>query len=145
MLTVLGVGAVSMQVPIGWLADRVNRHGLLIICASGGALGAASLPLVIHAGWILWVVLFLWGGVFAGVYTTSLVILGQRFRGAALATGNAAFGFFWGVGGLTGPAVAGAAMDLWDPHGLPATLCAASVLFVLLALARRLTFFRADG
>lgn len=145
MLTVLGIGAVSLQLPIGWLADRFNRHALLMICAAGGALGAGSLPLVIHAGWILWIALFLWGGVFAGVYTTALVILGQRFRGAALATGNAAFGFFWGIGSMLGPAMAGPAMDLWDPHGLPATLCAATLVFLLIALARGLTGPRADG
>ena len=138
MLTVLGIGAVSLQLPIGWLADRVNREALLIGCALGGALGAGALPLAIHAGWLLWVTLFLWGGVFAGVYTVALIILGERFRGAALATGNAAFGFFWGIGGLLGPAVAGAAMDVWDPHGLPATLCTASLVFVLLGIGRRL-------
>jgi MFS family permease len=116
----------------------VNREALLIGCALGGALGAGALPLAIHAGWLLWVALFLWGGVFAGVYTVALIILGERFRGAALATGNAAFGFFWGIGGLLGPAVAGAAMDVWDPHGLPATLCTASLVFVLLGIGRRL-------
>lgn len=137
MLTVLGLGALTLQVPIGWLADRVNRYALLIACAAGGGLGALVFAFAIHAGWLLWLVLFLWGGLFSGVYTTALVILGERFRGAALTTGNAAFGFLWGLGSLAGPAVAGAAMDLWDPHGLPATLGAVSILFVALALIRR--------
>jgi MFS family permease len=145
MLTALGVGALALQVPIGWLADRVNRYGLLMACAAGGALGAASLPWAIHAGWVLWVALFFWGGVFSGVYTLALVILGERFRGTALATGNAAFGFFWGLGSLLGPAVAGGAMDLWDPQGLPATLCAVSLLFVGLALLRRFSAGGAPG
>jgi MFS family permease len=145
MLTALGVGALVLQVPIGWLADRVNRYGLLMACAAGGALGAASLPWAIHAGWVLWVALFFWGGVFSGVYTLALVILGERFRGTALATGNAAFGFFWGLGSLLGPAVAGGAMDLWDPQGLPATLCAVSLLFVGLALLRRFSAGGAPG
>lgn len=137
MLTVLGVGALALQIPLGWLADRVNRYALLLACAACGALGAVVFALAIHAGWLLWLVLFLWGGAFSGVYTIALVILGQRFRGAALATGNAAFGFCWGLGSLFGPALAGPAMDLWDPYGLPATLCAASLIFLALALYRR--------
>ncbi len=137
MLTVLGIGALGLQIPIGWLADRVNRYALLLACAASGAIGAVLFAFTIHAGWLLWLVLFVWGGAFSGVYTVALVILGQRFRGAALATGNAAFGFCWGIGGLSGPALAGASMDLWDPHGLPATLFAASLLFLALALYRR--------
>lgn len=137
MLSVIGVGALALQIPIGWLADRMNRYALLFVCAGSGALGAVVFALAIHSGWLLWLVLFLWGGAFSGVYTIALVILGERFRGAALATGNAAFGFFWGLGSLFGPALAGPAMDLWDPHGLPATLCAASLFFLALALYRR--------
>lgn len=137
MLTVLGAGALALQIPLGWLADRVDRYSLLFACAASGAIGAVVFALTIGWGWYPWLVLFLWGGAFSGVYTMALVILGDRFRGAALATGNAAFGFCWGLGSLFGPAVAGPAMDLWDPHGLPATLCAASLLFLLLGLHRR--------
>ncbi|MDH3314203.1 MAG: MFS transporter [Gammaproteobacteria bacterium] len=138
MLTVLGIGALALQIPLGWLADRMNRYALLVGCAASGAIGALVFALTIHTSWLIWVVLFLWGGAFSGVYTLALVILGERFRGAALATGNAAFGFCWGLGSLFGPAISGPAMDLWDPHGLPVTLCAASLLFLALALARRL-------
>jgi MFS family permease len=139
MLTVLGIGALALQIPLGWLADRIDRYALLLACAASGALGAVVFALSIRSGWLAWLVLFLWGGAFSGVYTMALVILGERFRGAALATGNAAFGFCWGLGSLFGPALAGPAMDLWDPHGLPATLCASSLLFLLLALYRRMT------
>lgn len=144
MLTVLGIGALALQIPLGWLADRMNRYALLVGCAVSGGIGALVFALTIHTGWLIWVVLFLWGGAFSGVYTLALVILGERFRGAALATGNAAFGFCWGLGSLFGPAISGAAMDLWDPHGLPATLCAASLLFLALALTRRVLAARPE-
>jgi MFS family permease len=138
MLTVLGIGALALQIPLGWLADRVDRYALLFACAASGGLGAVLFALSIRWDWLPWLVLFLWGGAFSGVYTIALVILGERFRGAALATGNAAFGFCWGLGSLFGPAVAGPAMDIWDPHGLPATLGGASLLFLLLGLYRRM-------
>ncbi|MCH9011532.1 MAG: hypothetical protein IIA68_00530 [Proteobacteria bacterium] len=38
---------------------------------------------------------------------------------------NAAFIKAYEVGGATGPALGGAAMDLWDPHGLPLAVAGA--------------------
>jgi MFS family permease len=58
-----------------------------------------------------------------------MVDLGDRFTGALLLAGNSAFGVMWGLGGIIGPSVAGVAMDLVGPEGLPLTLGA---LFVIL-------------
>jgi hypothetical protein len=66
-----------------------------------------------------------------------MAIVGQRFRGADLVAANAAFGFLWGAGSLTGPILTGAAMDIWDPHGFPAAITVLTVVFVVFAIARR--------
>ena len=137
MLTVLGAGALCMQMPIGWLADRLDRYRLLMACAAGGLAGALLLPLAVHAGAWLWPVLFFWGGLFAGIYTLAMAIVGQRFRGPDLVTANAAFGLLWGVGSLLGPPAAGAAMDLQGPNGLVLALALAVLAFLALARWRR--------
>lgn len=136
MLAVLTVGNIIAQLPIGWAADRWNRYGVMIACAAAGLVGALLLPLLIGGGAALWLMLLVWGGLLPGIYTVAMAILGQRFRGDDLITANAAFGVLWGVGSLAGPALGGAAMDLWDPHGLPATLAVASALFLVVALVR---------
>ncbi|MDP6705062.1 MAG: MFS transporter [Alphaproteobacteria bacterium] len=136
MLAVLTVGNVAAQLPIGWAADRWDRYGVMIACAAAGLAGALLLPLLIGTGAALWLMLLVWGGLLPGIYTVAMAILGQRFRGDDLITANAAFGVLWGVGSLAGPALGGAAMDLWDPHGLPATLAVASALFLVVALVR---------
>ena len=136
MLVVLTLGNVALQFPIGWLADRFNRYLIMTACASIAFFGALLLPLAIEWGALLWVFLFLWGGLFPGIYTVAMTILGQRFRGRDLMTANAAFGVLWGVGSLTGPAITGVAMDLRDPGGMPVTLSIVSGIFLLILLIR---------
>jgi hypothetical protein len=65
-----------------------------------------------------------------GIYTVALTVLGERFSGSRLVAGNAAFSFVWGLGGITGPALGGAAIDWAGLNGLPmmiALFCAALV------------------
>ena len=139
-LTVVLLGSLAMQFPIGWLADKVDRHAVLLGLGAASGVTIVLLPWVVHDPPLLWAILFAWGGLAAGIYTVALVILGQRFRGAELITANAAFGVLWGVGSMAGPALGGVAMDLWDPHGLPVVLAASSavlVVVVIVALASR--------
>ena len=55
-------------------------------------------------------------------------ILVVSIGGTLLLAGNSAFGMMWGIGGIIGPSMAGGAMDLIGPEGLPLTL---GVLFGL--------------
>lgn len=122
MLTAIGVGRVALQLPIGWLADRTRPEPVLVACLAATCLGAVALPWAATAGWAGSAMLFVWGGIAGGIYTVAMTLVGARYRGADLATANAAFGVLFGLGGIAGPAAGGLAMDLWDPHGLPAML-----------------------
>ncbi len=118
-ITALALGNVALQIPIGWLADRVSRRAAFLTCTLSTVAGAMLLPLVAEPGPWLWLLVFLWGGVAYGTYTVALVELGDRFTGGLLLAGNAAFAMMWGVAGLIGPTAAGIAIDLIGPHGLP--------------------------
>ena len=136
MLTVIGVGGVSLSYPMGWLADRFNRYGLLVFCGLGALAGAVLLPYAMDAGILLYLLLFGWGGAFAGMYTAVLTIIGQRFRGRDLVTANVSLGMLWGIGSLIWPSLTGVAMDIRDPDGFPLVFIAVSLLFVLFASGR---------
>jgi MFS family permease len=136
MLTALALGNVALQVPIGWLSDLIGRRVVLVGCGFGGVVGSALLPWLIEFGWVAWAMLFLWGGVTMGIYTTALASVGDRFRGAELVTANAALGLLWGAGSVVGPSAAGAAMDWLDPNGLPLAMGVAAGAFLLVALYR---------
>ena len=137
-VAVLFVGYVLWQMPIGLLAERVNTRVLLVACAAVTALIAQTLDLVIDTPWLRWLMLFVWGGVGAGIYTLALVELGERFRGAVMLAGNAAFALAWGVGGIVGPSATGVLIDLFGTGALPGVLSAMFGALALLGLYRAL-------
>lgn len=137
MLTVFVAGNVALQIPLGWLADRISKRAVLLFCTASSLVGALLLPLAIDAGPLLWVHLFLWGGVLFAVYTVALGVLGDSFAPAQLAAANTAFVMFYNIGSSSGPIIAGGAMDLWSRDGLAATIAVAAALLIVIALRRR--------
>jgi MFS family permease len=146
LLSTFLAGNLALQVPLGWLADRMNRRLLLAICGAAGVLGplgfAAALGTPLGT-WLVWPLLFAWGGVVMGVYTIGLCMLAERFDTATLPGANAAFVMLYSLGSMSGPALGGGAMTLWDPHGMLVFGAGASLLFLLIVLAR--AWFRARG
>lgn len=131
LLSMIGLGNVLLQIPIGMLSDRVDRRLLLLACAAVGLAGMLALPLI-SASWALSAaILFIWGGVVAALYTVGLAHLGSRLAGRDLASANAAFVFCYGIGMLVGPQSIGVGMDAMGPHGFAWTL----VLFFAFYLA----------
>jgi MFS family permease len=135
-LTAVYFGAIALQVPIGWLSDKLTRRAAMRLCALVGLLGAA-LAMVIGAEALpLFIVLFLWGGFATGIYPVALSMAGERFRDAELVTINAAVIIAYGLGSLLGPVLGGIAMDLWNPHGLLAMLTLLFAALTALSLAQ---------
>jgi MFS family permease len=137
MVTVLFLGDASLQVAIGWAADRIGRTRVHAACGLIAALVALALPLGLVSTPALWPALFLIGGAAGGLYTLAIVRIGDRFRGGALITANAFVGILWGVGGLLGPLLGGASMQALNPQGLMLFVAAGAVAFLLSTLKRR--------
>ncbi|WP_419710166.1 MFS transporter [Pseudomonas sp. NFX224] len=132
------LGAIILQIPIGWLADHVDRRGLIVSLSGLSALGALIWPLVLNEYWLSYPLLFIWGGVFVGIYTVVITEVGKHFHGAELVGVYSALSVAWGIGALLGPVLAGFAMYL-SVHGLPllaAALCSVFTLFALISKSR---------
>ncbi|MHB9797531.1 MFS transporter [Pseudomonas sp. MT3] len=134
MATVILLGDMICQLPLGWLSDRLDRPSLHLACGVAAMLIGLGLPWLIGQTSLLWPALMLLGAVAGGVYTLALVLIGQRFRGRDLVTANAAAGMLWGVGSLLGPLLSGSLMD-FGPQGVPVALALAAGLFVATAAA----------
>lgn len=134
---VLVAGNAVLQVPIGWLADHMPRRRMMLICALATVLGSAALPAVVGSPLLLWPLLFCWGAFSFGVFTVAMAELGDRFSGAMLLAGNAAFAFTFGLGGIVGPPLVGAAMDGLGPQAYPALLGLSFALLAVLAASRQ--------
>ena len=139
LITTLLVGAIVLQLPIGWLADRLPARGLVLALAVVAAIGAWAAPAMFEQPWLAFSAVFVWGGVFVGIYTVMLVAIGNRFKGSELIAIYATMGFAWGAGAMLGPSLAGLAMA-WSPtEGLPTMIALACAGFALLALGARST------
>jgi MFS family permease len=144
MLFFGSIGGALLQLPIGWAADYFDARKVLVVCAFVGVFGALIWPFVVGVPVLLWITLFLWWGFFAGVYTVTMILAGQWFKGVELATAMAAFGVYWGMGAFAGPLIGGVSMDLWNPHGLALTLVIVAGGFFAVSLLRRLYHPRLD-
>lgn len=128
LLTVAALGAITMQPLIGLIADKVNRLNLLIGLVLATLAGYLALPFALPVFVATGLILFVVVGLANGIFTLGMVLVGERFRGAELAGASAFTTAMWGTGALVGAPLSGAAMQLWDPHGL-----IAAVLLIFLA------------
>ncbi|MER8581046.1 MFS transporter [Mesorhizobium sp. M1423] len=136
LLSVMIAGNIAMQVPLGLLAERLTARLVRFICVAVTVLGCVLLPVLIETP-LIWPCVFIWGAVSYGIYTMSIIELGERFTGSALVAGNAAFSLMWGVGGIAVPPLAGGAMDVVGAGGLPLTLGAICLALALVTVIRR--------
>lgn len=136
--TVFIAGNVMLQLPIGMLADRYGRRGVLSVCAVVSGVGPSLLGSVLHSPAILWPLLFVWGGTLYAFYSQGIALLGDAFAARDLAVANTMFVMVYCLGGVIGPGLGGLAMDLSPKHGLGWVLSFASLLLLLgLALGAR--------
>ncbi|MDM9629434.1 MFS transporter [Rhizobium sp. S152] len=139
LLTVMGIGNMIFQIPVGLLSDRIkDKRVLLAGMAFMGLIGSLMLPFLVHS-WVLMAgVLLFWGGCVAGLYTVGLSHLGSRLTGSDLAAANAAFVFCYAVGTVAGPQVIGAAIDVAGNNGFAWAIAAFFGVYALLSAARLL-------
>ncbi|PAU86877.1 MFS transporter [Pseudomonas sp. WN033] len=135
MISVVVIGDAALQVPIGWLADKVSRTTLFRSCGLVLLGSSLAMPLALHSP-LIWPVLVLFGASAGGLYTLSLILVGQRYRDDALVRANAHIALLWGVGCLLGPASTGAASQWLSSHALPMLMAAGALVFIYLAWQR---------
>lgn len=142
LLSILLLGAIVLQLPIGWIADRIDRQRLIAILALLSTLGALAWPWALDNPWFAYGLLFVWGGVFVGIYTVVITVIGDRYRGSDLVGAYCALSVAWAVGALLGPVLGGAAMSL-ATHGLAELAAVLCGLFTLFAMHSSNTVTRA--
>lgn len=127
-MAVFGFGAVACQYAIGWLCDRWQHgivHRTLIGLVTAGLL---LMPALQSGGPLLWLFGFLFGGAVTGLYTVTMYLSGRTARPGELLPLVMAVTIFYTLGSISGPVMAGWAMETLPPHGLPLSLAAASLL-----------------
>lgn len=112
------LGAIALQMPMGWLADHMDRRLLVSLSVLFVIAAIALMPIVLPLGGIALAFMFVYGGVFNALYAFGIVLLGERFRGVDLIFAGTVFNVMWSMGAVVGPPLGGAGLQLWEPHGV---------------------------
>ncbi|MCX7305353.1 MAG: MFS transporter [Hyphomicrobiales bacterium] len=137
LLSMIGLGNVMLQIPMGMLSDRVrDRRHILLGCATVGLVGTILMPYLAADWHIMAALLFVWGGVVAALYTIGLAHLGSRLSGRDLASANAAFVLCYGLGMVLGPQFIGIGMDLFGTNGFGWSLAIFFAAYIGLVICR---------
>jgi MFS family permease len=129
-LTAFIVGNTILQFPIGWAADHFPKRLVMLCCGIATAVASLLVP-VTFGTWMLWPILTIVGATSAGIYTVALGELGERFSGHELVTGTASFSTTWGLGALAGSLSAGWSIAAFGPDGMPYTMSAIFLIFIV--------------
>lgn len=137
LLTMIGLGNVILQIPLGMISDRIgDRRYLLLICATVGFAGTLLMPHLSGNWHLMAALLFVWGGVVAALYTVGLAHLGTQLSGHELASANAAFVFCYGFGMVLGPQAIGIGMDIVGADGFGWSLALFFAAYIALVISR---------
>ncbi|NNU66134.1 MFS transporter [Rhizobium indicum] len=136
LITCFIAGNAVLQILLGRLAERFSSTRMMLFCVLACLASCLLLPSAFNS-WLIWPLVFVWGGVSFGIYTLSLIQLGERFTGQALIAGNATFALVWGIGGIVGSPATGLAMQLIGHQGLPLSLGLLSCVLAVFLVARR--------
>lgn len=115
-VAMLFAGALVLQYPIGWLSDQMDRRKLIF---GASALGAASCALGWIGGGALWSLMasaFLAGGVTTPLYALFLAYTNDTLPTEDMPAASGGLVFTFGLGAITGPLIAGWAMQSLDPY-----------------------------
>jgi len=134
-LTILVLGNVALQFPIGWLGDVLPKRRVMMGCVVITAIFTALLPSVIGTP-LQWIVLIVAGTTSSGIYTMALSEIGERFSGAELVAGTAAIASMWGVGALIGALLTGWTMQVFGPDGFPYSIALILAAFAIIIVWR---------
>ncbi|MDF9303020.1 MFS transporter [Tritonibacter mobilis] len=137
-------GALFMQVPIGWLSDRLDRRK--VICGTA-ALGAAACGLVWLAqsppAWLgvdplvpIMAAAFLAGGMTTPLYALLLAYTNDNVAAEDMPAISGGLVFTFGLGAIIGPIAVGLAMNATGPFAFWMVLGAAFLMITLYALYR---------
>lgn len=131
LVSAFGFGGTLLQVPVGWMADRVGPHHGHRLCSALILGGSVAVPLLLPQPWLAAVLLFVWGGAVGGMNTLAVLEAASAVPGPDLAAALTAVAFSYTVGGMAGPAVSGAFMQYLPAGGLMASAGLAGCCFLL--------------
>lgn len=132
MLAAFSLGAISTQLPLGTLSDRIGRRNVLLIALVGGAAVFGTASFFESNAWLT-VAFFTLAGMFVGsMFSLGISYMADLMPKDLLPTGNLLCGIAFSIGSLTGPFLGGLFVE--NSEGVSFLLLITAVLFLLFVL-----------
>jgi len=117
LVAVIGMGSL-LQIPIGYLADRMAWQRLMLAATVLLVVASLLLPLALRLPAVLWLLGFVWGMLGGGLYTLAVIRVGATLRGIQLVQGTTAIFFAYIIGNIIGPVLGGVGLSFAPTYGL---------------------------
>ena len=124
LLSLITLGGIALQLPLGWLADHTPRVGVVLGLAIAFMVLSMALPAALAHPFAAGSLAFVLGGVILGFYSVGLGLIGEEVAADELASVNAAFIVLYQAGSIAGPIASGAAMSQAPVEGFVASVVA---------------------
>lgn len=145
LLTVYSLGGFLVQVPIGWLSDRIDRRFILAGAALISASSCLATALFGHQSvMLLFALFFVYGAAGGAIYPVAIAHAGQKFDSRYIVAISGRLLLVYAVGALIAPAVSNELMVRVQPSALFLFLGSAS-LVVSLACMLDIAFSRREA
>lgn len=111
-VSMIYIGGVICQPPIGWLSDRMNRRTLIMDLTGIGAVGCLIVPILGPSFPVALVAAFIMGGTSNGLYSLVVAYVNDYLEREDMAAASAGLIMLNGIGAMGAPVVVGYLMDL---------------------------------
>lgn len=136
-MSVLIVGGVALQWPLGRLSDRFERRRV-VVGTLAGCVAVAALLSGLAPGWPLFAAAALFGGLGFALYPLAVAHTNDHLAPAERVAASGGLVLIYSLGAAAGPLIAGAAMQLAGPRGLFLSVCACAGAALAFALWRQI-------
>jgi MFS family permease len=113
----LYVGGLTLQYPVGWLSDRMDRRSIMLWLSVGATLVLAIAAIFPLPYWALLIVAALLGGITYPMYSLIIAYTNDFLSKEQMAAASAGLIFLNGFGAIFGPLVTGWLMGLVGTRG----------------------------
>ncbi|WP_417269626.1 MFS transporter [Celeribacter sp.] len=116
-IAVIYIGAVMLQLPIGWISDRMDRRVVILVVAFVGATSALAGVVFGSSLTVVLIAAFMTGGMANPLYSLLIAHTNDYLDPDDMAASSGGLIFINGIGAVGGPVVAGYLMGMMGPNG----------------------------
>lgn len=117
-MTLLFVGGLTLQWPIGWASDHFDRRTVLLVAMLATMAAAIAMALVGRSAEALYVLGFIFGGAAFVIYPLAVGHANDYIEPDQVVGVSAGLLMCWAIGAVVGPPVGSQVMGFVGPYGL---------------------------